>query len=173
MSEATNRAGVSNLAVGGALTVATGTADLGSVTVEQAWQGLLLWARGDPRFVPTFVETEIVSDDGREVRKIVRNRIGAQRNVGERGQLSTVNDGMLITHQYLDGPWFLAITGVDFSDSEKPALFVTTLRHKLHPEFQDPDATAVAKGMAPPPTPQQNVDRIIEVIRQAVAAGEI
>lgn len=173
MGESTMAAGAGNLMVGGALAVSSGTADLGSVTVDQAWKGLLLWARGDSRFVPGFVETEIVSDDGREIRKIVRNKVGAQRGAEERGQLSTVCDGQLITHQYLDGPWFLAITGIDSSDPEKPALFVTTLRHKLHPEYQDPDAVAAAKGMVPPPTAQQTVVRIIGVIGQAAEAGEL
>lgn len=167
------RLGAGHLAVGGAMSISSGVAPLGSLTVDQIWSGLLLWARGDARFVPSFVETELVSDDGREIRKIVRNKVGVRRDVEERAQISTIHDGKLITHEYLDGPWFMAVTGIDTSDPAEPALFLTTLRHTLHPEYQDPEAAAEERGLAPPPTPQQNVERILGTMREIAAAGEI
>lgn len=153
-----------------ALIVSRGSSPLGGVTVAQAWHALQLWAQGDARFLPGFVTVEVIAAEERTIRKRVTSKAGADRAADVREQVSTIHPGWLVTHEYTDGPWFLSLTGLDLGSST-PSLFVTTLRHTQHPDYQDPAITAARHGVARPPDAQQNADRVMTIIRDLVGAG--
>lgn len=169
MSEAGAAPGGGYVAIPGAMNMSSGAAPIGELTVDQVWAGLCLWARGDARFFPSFATVEILSDDGREILKIMGNKIDEIKI----SQRSTIREGHVITHDNLVGPWFLAMASIDTSKPDAPTLVITTLRHTLHPEYKDSAVAAAERGLPTPPTPQQNVERILGIVRQLVDAGEL
>ena len=69
-----------------ALAVSSGNVSLGDLTVDQAWQGLILWAEGDARFLPPFVKVEVLETDGRRIRKRVTSLAGSDRSLNSRAR---------------------------------------------------------------------------------------
>lgn len=168
MSESNSVSGGGYTAIPGGINMASGTAPIGELTVDQLWSGLCLWARGDARFFRGFATMEVLSDDGRDIVKVIKSQI-AGRQVTQR---STIREGHVITFDNLDGPWFMVIIVIDTSETEAPALAITTLRHTLHSEYEAPEAAA-ARGIPPPPKPQQVVEHILGIVRELAAAGDL
>ena len=144
------------------------------LTKDQVWAGFQAWARGDKRFVPGFVDVRIVSDDGTEILKDVLQYGKTNMPDGSPNmQKSTFRDDYLVVTEYLAGPWFMALYFLDEDENGEVSFHLTTLRHTRHPDFVDPDARAQKEGAKPPPNVEQNIQRVLKVIREMAASGEI
>src|ERR1700722_2141604 len=144
-----------------------------SISVEQAWQAILRWVHGDNHFVPKFVLTEVVSEDETQILKRVQYYAGSDNPPPKREQITRLYPGYLAVTRYSDGPFFLALAGVDLADQSDPKLFLTTIRHTQDPSFRDPTETARERGMQPPGTSEQNLGRVLNVIRQLIVEGKL
>jgi hypothetical protein len=76
-------------------------------------------------------------------------------------------------NEYLAGPWFMAIAAIDEREDGELCLQLTTMRHKQHADFVSPSETAKKAGGKAPPTTDQNVRRILGIIRQLAEEGEL
>lgn len=145
-----------------------------TLSKEQLWAGLKIWARGDKRFIPDFVDVEILKDDGTEILKDVKHYGKSSLADGSPNlQKSTIRDGYLVVTEYLSGPWFMAIYYVDENETGQIYFHLTTLRYTQHPDFVDPLARAKSERAKPPPTLDQNINRVLGVIRQMASSEEI
>ena len=82
-------------------------------------------------------------------------------------------DNLMIT-EYLAGPWFMAIAGIEEKEDGELCFLLTTLRHKQHPDYISPsDAAKTAGAEKPPPTTKQNAKRVLGIIRELVKKGEL
>ena len=78
-------------------------------------------------------------------------------------------DSLMIT-EYLAGPWFMAIAGIEKRQDGELYFLLTTLRHKQHPDYVSPvEAAKKAGADKPPPTTEQNARRVLGIIRELVA----
>lgn len=145
-----------------------------TLSKEQLWEGFKSWAKGDKRFVPDFVDVEILSDDGTEVLKDVKQYGKSSMADGSPNlQKSTFRDGYLVVTEYLAGPWFMALYYIGEDEGGELQFHLTTLRHTQHPDFIDPLVRAKDEGAKPPPTLDQNIARVLGVIRKMAQSGEL
>ena len=82
-------------------------------------------------------------------------------------------DNLMIT-EYLAGPWFMAIAGIEEKRGGELCFLLTTLRHKQHPDDVSPTEAAKKAGAdKPPPTTEQNARRVLGIIRGLVEEGQL
>ena len=141
----------------------------------QLWQALKIWGRGDERFIPSFVKSRIVKDSGDAVIKDVLHYGKSSMADGSPNlQRTSFRDDNLMITEYLAGPWFMAIAGVEERASGDLCFQLTTVRHKQHPEYVSPaEAARKAGADKPPPTTEQNARRVLGIIRNLAEGGEL
>jgi len=82
-------------------------------------------------------------------------------------------DNLMIT-EYLAGPWFMAIAGIEEREDGEVCFQLTTLRHKQHPDYVPPaEAARKAGADKPPPTTEQNARRVLGIIRGLAERNEL
>ena len=82
-------------------------------------------------------------------------------------------DNLMIT-EYLAGPWFMAIAGIEEKQDGELCFLLTTVRHKQHPDYVSPSEAAKKAGAdKPPPATEQNARRVLGIIRELVEKGEL
>ena len=82
-------------------------------------------------------------------------------------------DNLMIT-EYLAGPWFMAIAGIEEKQDGELCFLLTTVRHKQHPDYVSPSEAAKKAGAdKAPPTTEQNARRVLGIIRELVEKGEL
>ena len=152
-----------------------GDGDDTPVSREQMAAALRTWGRGDARFVPSFVNSEIVEDNGDEIIKNVLHYGKSSMADGSPNLQRTTfrGDNLMIT-EYLAGPWFMAIAGFEETQDGEIRFLLTTIRHKQHPDYVSPAESASRAGAdKPPPTTEQNARRVLRIIRGLAAAGDL
>jgi hypothetical protein len=145
------------------------------VSREQLWKALKIWAKGDERFVPPFVQTRIVEETESQVIKEVRHYGKSIMADGSPNlqRTSFRGDNLMIT-EYTAGPWFMAIAGIEERDNGEICFQLTTIRHRQHPDYVPPEELARRAGAdKPPPTVEQNAHRVLGIIRVLVENNEI
>jgi hypothetical protein len=76
--------------------------------------------------------------------------------------------------EYLAGPWFMAIAGIEERTNGDLCFQLTTVRHKQHPDYVSPAETARKAGAdKPPPTTEQNARRVLGIIRKLAENDEL
>ena len=82
-------------------------------------------------------------------------------------------DNLMIT-EYLAGPWFMAIAGIEEKQGGELCFLLTTVRHKQHPDYVSPSEAAKKAGADKlPPTTEQNARRVLGIIRELVEEGRL
>ena len=82
-------------------------------------------------------------------------------------------DNLMIT-EYVAGPWFMAIAGIEEKQGGELCFLLTTVRHKQHPDYVSPSEAAKKAGAdKPPPTTEQNARRVLSIIRGLVEEGQL
>jgi hypothetical protein len=164
-----------------ALEIQTASIPVNSVDSEvqlsraQLWQALKIWGRGDERFIPSFVKSRIVEDSGDAVIKDILHYGKSSMADGSPNlqRTSFRGDNLMIT-EYLAGPWFMAIAGIEERINGDLCFQLTTVRHKQHPEYVSPaDAAKKAGADKPPPTTEQNARRVLGIILQLAENNEL
>ena len=136
---------------------------------------LRAWGRGDERFVPTFVDSKIIKENNNEVIKEILHYGKSSLVDGSPNLQRTTfrGDNLMIT-EYLAGPWFMAIAGIEEQEDGELFFLLTTLRHKQHPDYVSPVEAAKKAGVdKPPPTTEQNARRVLGIIRELVAGDAL
>ena len=145
-----------------------------SISIEQAWQALLMWARGDVNFVPPFVKTVVLHEDSKEIRKRVHYFADAPNPPPAREQVTNLFSGYLAAARYLDGIFFVALAGIDVVIPSEPMLFLTTIRRMRDPNSQDSAELLRSRaGLPAPGTAGENLARIVSTIRRLITEGEL
>ena len=146
-----------------------------TITREQLSRALKVWGKGDERFVPSFVESTIVEESDNEITKEVLHYGKSVMADGSPNlQRTSFRGGNLIVTEYLAGPWFMAIAGIEERDDGELCFQLTTVRHKQHPDYVPPAEMARKAGAKkPPPTTEQNAHRVLGIIRQLAADNEL
>ncbi len=145
------------------------------VSRAQLSRALRIWGRGDGRFLPSFVESRIVEEAGDGIVKDVLHYGKSSMADGSPHlqRTSFRGDNLMIT-EYLAGPWFMAIAGIEERGDGEICLQLTTLRHKQHPDYIAPAEAARSAGAEkPPPTTEQNAHRILGIIRELAENDEL
>jgi hypothetical protein len=149
--------------------------DIRQVTCQQLSRALRIWGRGDERFVPSFVESRIIKESEDEIIKEVLHYGKSVLADGSPNlQRTSFRGDNLIVTEYLAGPWFMAIAGIEERDGDELCFQLTTVRHKQHPDYVSPAEVARKAGAdKPPPTTEQNARRVLGIIRQLAEDGEL
>jgi hypothetical protein len=76
--------------------------------------------------------------------------------------------------EYLAGPWFMAIAGIEERQDGELFFLLMTVRHKQHPDYVSPSGAAKKAGAdKPPPTTEQNARRVLGIIRGLIERDEL
>jgi hypothetical protein len=145
------------------------------ISRAQLWQALKIWGRGDARFVPPFVESKIVEESADQIVKDILHYGKSNMADGSPNlqRTSFRGDNLMVT-EYLAGPWFMAIAGIEERDNGEICLQLTTVRHKQHADYVSPAELARrARSDKLPPTIEQNVERLIGIIRKLAENNEV
>ena len=145
------------------------------ISRSQLWQALKIWGRGDERFIPSFVKSTIVEESGDQIVKDILHYGKSSMADGSPNlqRTSFRGDNLMIT-EYLAGPWFMAIAGIEERDDGEICFQLTTVRHKQHPDYVSPAESARRAGAdKPPPTTEQNARRILGIIRELAGNQEL
>ena len=145
------------------------------ISRSQLWQALRIWGRGDARFIPSFVESRIVEDSDDVIIKDIPHYGKSSMADGSPNlqRTSFRGDNLMIT-EYLAGPWFMAIAGIEEREDGEVCFQLTTLRHKQHPDYVPPaEAARKAGADKPPPTTEQNARRVLGIIRGLAERNEL
>jgi hypothetical protein len=164
-----------------ALEIQTASIPVNSVDSEihlsrtQLWQGLKIWGRGDNRIIPSFVESRIVEENADEIVKdILHHGKSSMADGSPNLQRTTFRGDNLMITEYLAGPWFMAIAGIEQRDDGEICFQLTTVRHKQHPDYASPAEMARKAGAdKPPPTTEQNARRVLGIIRKLAENDEL
>ena len=145
------------------------------ISREQVSLALKIWGRGDERFIPSFVDSRIVDEVGDEVIKEIRHHGKSKMADGSRNlQRTTFRGDNLMVTEYLAGPWFMAIAGIEERQGNEICLQLTTVRHKQHPDHvSHAQAVTWAGAGKPPLTTEQNARRVLGIIRELVENREL
>ena len=145
------------------------------ISKEQLSLALRVWGKGDKRFIPSFVDSKIIKESNNEIIKEILHYGRSSLVDGSPNLQRTTfrGDNLMIT-EYLAGPWFMAIAGIEEKEDGELCFLLTTLRHKQHPDYISPsDAAKTAGAEKPPPTTKQNAKRVLGIIRELVKKGEL
>ncbi len=145
------------------------------VSRVQLWKALKIWGKGDKRFVPPFVQTRIIEESENQVVKEVHHYGKSNMADGSPNlqRTSFRGDNLMIT-EYMAGPWFMAIAGIEERDNGEICFQLTTIRHRQHPDYVSPEELARRAGAKKmPPTAEQNAHRVLGIIRGLVENNEI
>ncbi|MFT6286573.1 MAG: hypothetical protein ACJA09_001323 [Alcanivorax sp.] len=145
------------------------------VSRAQLANAFKIWGKGDKRFIPSFVESTIVEEKDNQLVKDIRHYGKSIMADGSPNlQRTWFRDDNLMMTEYLGGPWFMVIAGIDEREDGEICLQLTTIRHKQHTDYLSPAELAKRNGAAkPPPTTEQNTYRIAGIIRGLAEAGEL
>jgi hypothetical protein len=136
---------------------------------------LRIWGKGDARFIPSFVDSKIIKESNNEIIKEILHYGKSSLVDGSPNLQRTTfrGDNLMIT-EYLAGPWFMAIAGIEEKQDGELCFLLTTLRHKQHPDYVSPSEAAKTAGAdKPPPTTEQNARRVLGIIRELVKNDEL
>ena len=137
------------------------------ISKEQLSLALRVWGKGDKRFIPSFVGSKIIKE-------ILHYGKSSLVDGSPNLQRTTFRGDNLMITEYLAGPWFMAIAGIEEKEDGELCFLLTTLRHKQHPDYISPsDAAKTAGAEKPPPTTKQNAKRVLGIIRELVKKGEL
>ena len=136
---------------------------------------LRAWGRGDERFIPSFVGSKIIKENNHEiVKEILHYGKSSLADGSSNLQRTTFRGDNLMVTEYLAGPWFMAIAGIEERQDGELCFLLTTVRHKQHPDYVSPSETAKKAGAdKSPPTTEQNARRVLGIIRELVEKGEL
>lgn len=145
------------------------------VTKAQLSRALKIWGMGDERFIPSFVKSEVVKESEHEViKEVLHYGKSIMADGSPNLQRTSFRGDNLIVTEYLAGPWFMAIAGIEERDDGELCFQLTTVRHKQHPDYVSPAEVARKAGAdKPPPTTEQNAHRVLGIIRQLAESGEL
>jgi hypothetical protein len=145
------------------------------ISKKQLSLALRIWGRGDARFIPSFVNSKIIKESNNEIIKEIlhygqSSLAGGSPNL----QRTTLRGDNLMITEYLAGPWFMAIAGIEERQDGVLCFLLTTVRHKQHPDYVSPAEAAKKAGAdKPPPTTEQNAKRVLGIVRGLVEKGEL
>ena len=136
---------------------------------------LRAWGRGDERFIPSFVGSKIIKESKEEiVKEILHYGKSSLPDGSPNLQRTTIRGDNLMITEYLAGPWFMAVAGIEEKQDGELCFLLTTLRHKQHPDYVSPSEVAKKAGAdRPPPTTEQNARRVLGIIRGLVEEGQL
>lgn len=144
------------------------------ISKQQMSSALKIWGRGDARFIPSFVTSSIVKESASEViKEVLHYGKSSMADGSPNRQRTSFHEDNLIVTEYLTGPWFMAIAGVEERQDELFFL-LTTVRHKQHSDYVPPaQAASQAGANKPPPTTEQNARRVMGIIRSLAENGDL
>ena len=145
------------------------------ISKKQLSLALRAWGRGDERFIPSFVGSKIIKENNQEiVKEILHYGKSSLADGSPNLQRTTFRGDNLMITEYLAGPWFMAIAGIEEKQGGELCFLLTTLRHKQHPDYVSPTEAAKKAGAdKPPPTTEQNARRVLSIIRGLVEEGQL
>ena len=128
---------------------------------------LRIWGEGDERFIPSFVDSKIIKE-------ILHYGKSSLADGSPNLQRTTFRGDNLMITEYLAGPWFMAIAGIEEQKDGELSFLLTTIRHKQHPDYVSPSEAAKTAGAdKPPPTTEQNAKRVLGIIRELIKKDEL
>ena len=136
---------------------------------------LRAWGKGDERFIPSFVGSKIIKENSHEiVKEILHYGKSSLADGSPNLQRTTFRGDNLMITEYLAGPWFMAIAGIEEKQDGELCFLLTTLRHRQHPDYVSPSEAAKKAGAdKPPPTTEKNARRVLGIIRGLVEEGQL
>jgi len=145
------------------------------INKKQLSLALRVWGRGDERFVPSFVGSKIVKESDDEiVKEILHYGKSSLADGSPNLQRTTFRGDNLMITEYLAGPWFMAIAGIEEKQDGALCFLLTTVLHKQHPDYVSPSEAAKKAGAdKAPPTTEQNARRVLSIMRELVEKGEL
>jgi len=145
------------------------------ISKKQLSSALRAWGRGDERFIPSFVGSKIIKESNDEiVKEILHYGKSSLPDGSPNLQRTTFRGDNLMITEYLAGPWFMAIAGIEEKQGGELCFLLTTVRHKQHPDYVSPSEAAKKAGAdKPPPTTEQNARRVLSIIRGLVEEGQL
>jgi len=146
-----------------------------SISREQLSLALRIWGKGDKRFIPSFVDSKIIKESNNEIiKEILHYGKSSLADGSPNLQRTTFRGDNLMITEYLSGPWFMAIAGIEDKQDGQLCFLLTTLRHKQHPDYVSPSEAAKKAGAdKPPPTTKENAKRLLGIIRELVKKDEL
>ena len=146
-----------------------------SISREQLSLALRIWGKGDKRFIPSFVDSKIIKESNNEIiKEILHYGKSSLADGSPNLQRTTFRGDNLMITEYLSGPWFMAIAGIEDKQDGQLCFLLTTLRHKQHPDYVSPSEAAKKAGAdKPPPTTKGNAKRLLGIIRELVKKDEL
>ena len=146
-----------------------------SISREQLSLALRIWGKGDKRFIPSFVDSKIIKESNNEIiKEILHYGKSSLADGSPNLQRTTFRGDNLMITEYLSGPWFMAIAGIEDKQDGQLCFLLTTLRHKQHPDYVSPSEAAKKAGAdKPPPTTKENAKRLLGIIRELVKIDEL
>ena len=136
---------------------------------------LRIWGEGDERFIPSFVDSKIIKESNNEIiKEILHYGKSSLADGSPNLQRTTFRGDNLMITEYLAGPWFMAIAGIEEQKDGEISFLLTTIRHKQHPDYVSPSQAAKTAGAdKPPPTTEQNAKRVLGIIRELIKKDEL